>query len=148
MPLKQIRVGNIFIVGNKKTADSVIRGCLPFPGEPLDYPKIREAEKKLTALGLFSEGVEIAVIEEDKGNVRDIIVSVTEAEPKKTYASIRECLQRLEKKFAEVESPTMREAMRKEAQDIRTNMERLYADEVRGPGLPPPQPLNVPHKQE
>jgi RNA polymerase sigma factor (sigma-70 family) len=140
----QPRVGNIIIVGNKRTDDAVIREYLPLPGEPIDLRKIREAEKKLKALSTFSEaGTTIAVID------GDVVVNVAEAEPKKTLESMRESLGRLEKRIAEIESPASRESMRKEAQDIRANVERLYADEVRGSAVPPPPALHgSPRKQE
>jgi RNA polymerase sigma factor (sigma-70 family) len=153
-PSKQMHIGTLFIVGNKTTDNAVILDCIRLePGEMLHYPKIREAEKKLAALGLFEGAPTITVVEDEKGgNFKDVIVSVTELEPKRTFTSMRESLQRLENKFAEIESPTLREAMRKEVQEIRTNLEQLHAEEVRGPAVPPPAPLAPsyvsPRKQE
>jgi RNA polymerase sigma factor (sigma-70 family) len=141
-PQKKSRVGNIYLVGNKRTADKMIRDCIGLePGEPLDYPKILEAQKKLAALGLFADGATVTVVEDNDSNFKDIIVSVTELEPRKTLDSTRESLERLERRIAEVDSVALRAALLKESQLIRANFERLCADEVRTPAVLPPAPL-------
>ena len=70
-PSKQKYIGTVFIVGNKRTDNAVILDCIGLePGEEIDYPKIREAEKKLAALGLFEGAPKITVEDKNGGNFK------------------------------------------------------------------------------
>jgi RNA polymerase sigma factor (sigma-70 family) len=69
------RVGMIFVVGNTKTATSVILKKIPLrPGEVLDYQALRTAEKNLAALNST-----ITVVEDGaSADFQDILVRVKE----------------------------------------------------------------------
>jgi outer membrane protein assembly factor BamA len=64
-----VRVGQIFIVGNKKTRTSVIlRRVRLFPGEILTYPDLKIAERNLARLNRF-------VVDSEKG-IRPTVIPV------------------------------------------------------------------------
>jgi RNA polymerase sigma factor (sigma-70 family) len=69
------RVGQIIIVGNKKTPDSAIRNKLElYPGQVLDFQALRAAEKRLAEFNAT-----VAVVEDGGDSVyRDILVTVKE----------------------------------------------------------------------
>ena len=49
-----LRIGHIFIIGNTVTPDRIILGILQVhPGQKLDPAKLREAQARLRASGLF-----------------------------------------------------------------------------------------------
>jgi outer membrane protein insertion porin family len=90
-PLSPLRVGQIFIQGNDRTKDDVIRRQLIFAGllqgQVLQTPDLREAERNLARLGIFEvdpqTGVRptVTVIEPPSGiatDFRDILVRVQE----------------------------------------------------------------------
>jgi hypothetical protein len=85
---KQTVLGEIFIVGNDKTPNSVILKLTGFcPGENLSYPLLRLAEQRLVKSGRFKvneqEGIRptVTVIEREDGtDVRDILIRVQEKE--------------------------------------------------------------------
>jgi outer membrane protein insertion porin family len=74
-------LGNISIIGNFLTRDSVIRRHLRTvkPGRPLDQAELRYATEKIRATRLFSE-VNVAVQDPDpaRPGVRDVVVEVRE----------------------------------------------------------------------
>src|SRR5262249_36210136 len=80
------RVGQIIIVGNTKTAGSVILKQLPFsPGACLNYQVVRTGERNLARLNRFvvdpAKGIRptIMVLDPDPDNpVKDIMVNVQE----------------------------------------------------------------------
>jgi hypothetical protein len=76
------KVGNVYIVGNTFTKDSVIRGAIELcPGETLRYGEVRAAEKRLAALGLFESGKDrptIRVVDDTESVFKDIVVIVKE----------------------------------------------------------------------
>src|ERR1051326_665756 len=56
------RVGNIFIIGNDRTREDVIRPQLQFyPGQILSFADIRASEKNLERLGIFENNPETGV---------------------------------------------------------------------------------------
>jgi RNA polymerase sigma factor (sigma-70 family) len=73
------RVGQIIIVGNKKTPDGKLLEAIPlFPGAVLRYPDLRAAERQLEKLGLFRT-FSVRVLEpESESAFRDILVTVEE----------------------------------------------------------------------
>jgi uncharacterized protein (TIGR03067 family) len=80
------RVGQIFIVGNEKTPQTVILKQIPlYPGQVLDYPSLRKAEAQLAQLKLFvvdpQKGIRptVEVIDRDGDPYKDILVTVQEA---------------------------------------------------------------------
>jgi hypothetical protein len=84
---KPARVGQVIIVGNETTPDSVIRGALSFyPGQVLHYSALRQSEKKLAETGLFivdeTRGIRptITVLDDptNSGPYKDILVNVQE----------------------------------------------------------------------
>jgi outer membrane protein insertion porin family len=51
------RVGQVFIVGNDRTKQNVILRQLPlYPGQPLTYPDLQQAENNLKRLAIFQNG--------------------------------------------------------------------------------------------
>ncbi|HLB01746.1 MAG TPA: outer membrane protein assembly factor BamA, partial [Nitrospiria bacterium] len=71
-------VGKIFLQGNTFTEDHVIlRELLIHPNDPYDEEKIRLSEHRLYRLGFLSE-VRLTPISEEKGYIRDLILSVKE----------------------------------------------------------------------
>src|SRR5262249_18083448 len=49
------KVGQIFIVGNERSRQNIILRQVPlFPGQLLSYPKLREAERNLSRIGIFN----------------------------------------------------------------------------------------------
>lgn len=83
------RVGQIFIVGNERTRQNVILRQVPlFPGQVLNYPALREAERNLARLNIFEASQDgsvrpsVTVLDNpiDPDNpYKDILVSVQEA---------------------------------------------------------------------
>jgi uncharacterized protein (TIGR03067 family) len=86
---RQVRVGQIIIVGNERTPDAEIRKHVPFvPGDVLRYPALREAETKLAETNLFVVNSQIGVrptvtVLDDPSNseFRDILINVLEIGP-------------------------------------------------------------------
>jgi hypothetical protein len=74
------RVGQIFIVGNHKTPDSVILERVPlYPGQVLDYEDLRKAEQNLVRFKPFKGRARVTVIEsEDASAFKDILITVQE----------------------------------------------------------------------
>jgi outer membrane protein assembly factor BamA len=52
---RQLRVGEVIVVGNEATQDSVIRRMMAdiYPNAVLDFAKLKAAERKLASSGLF-----------------------------------------------------------------------------------------------
>jgi outer membrane protein insertion porin family len=81
------RVGQIFIVGNTRTRQNIILRQVPlYPGQTLEYPALRQAEKNLTRLGIFesspdgSQKPTVYVLNpESDTDFKDIMVEVKEA---------------------------------------------------------------------
>jgi outer membrane protein assembly complex protein YaeT len=79
------RVGQIYVVGNDVTNQSVIlRQLLLYPGQVLSYPDVRLSEANLTRLGIFTDQqsgahptVEVIDRENDQ-EFKDILVTVQE----------------------------------------------------------------------
>lgn len=82
------QVGEIIIIGNTVTRDSVIRRQIPlYPGQLLTYPEMRVAEANLARLNIFDVNPEmgirptVTVIDPDSDNpVKDILVNVQETQ--------------------------------------------------------------------
>jgi RNA polymerase sigma factor (sigma-70 family) len=82
------RVGQIFIIGNEKTRQSVILKQVPiYPGQVLTYPDLKTAEKNLERTGRFvvdpAKGVRPTVTVRDNptnpdSEFKDIIITVKE----------------------------------------------------------------------
>jgi outer membrane protein assembly factor BamA len=79
------KVGQIFIVGNDRTDDTVIRKVIWLkPGQPLLYPEVKLAERNLERLGIFQVDKEkgirptVTILESDS-EFKDILVQVQEA---------------------------------------------------------------------
>jgi outer membrane protein assembly factor BamA len=77
--------GQVFIVGNDRTKDNVIRRVVGiYPGQTLRYPELRVAERDLARLGIFKNDPEtgirptVSVIEDGDGQVKDVLVQVQE----------------------------------------------------------------------
>jgi RNA polymerase sigma factor (sigma-70 family) len=71
---KPERVGQVIIVGNTKTATSVILKKIPLrPGEVLDYEALRTAERNLAAFNAT-----ITVENSDNSEFKDVVVTVNE----------------------------------------------------------------------
>jgi RNA polymerase sigma factor (sigma-70 family) len=132
------RVGSIYIVGNEKTPDAVIRECLPFaPGEPIHYSRLRLAEKRLSALGLFVEdpkkGIRptVTIVEDTDAPFLDIIVNVQEVvvTPEQKGADdadkeVRESLRRLEQALSAVEDRATRASLQRQVDELRRTLDR------------------------
>jgi polysaccharide export outer membrane protein len=81
-----VRVGQIFILGNTRTADEVILRELPlYPGAILNHTDVRTAERNLAKLGRFvinrEKGIRptVTVIDPDGESVfKDIVIRVEE----------------------------------------------------------------------
>lgn len=72
-------VGRIFIRGNVKTRDIVIRRELRIdPGERFDGEKLRRSKERLYNLGFFEE-VTLETVPSDRPDQRDLVVSVKES---------------------------------------------------------------------
>ncbi len=73
-------VGEIYVVGNTRTVQSVIRAQLPFdPGDPFTEADLRVAERLLERLRVFRPGPRVRVMDRgDEHDVKDIIVEVQE----------------------------------------------------------------------
>jgi outer membrane protein insertion porin family len=76
---RPVRFGPIFIRGNFKTRESVIRGDLRFkPGDPFDIREIEKSERRLRARGIFNVvRMQLLGVSERRGEV-PIVVSVEE----------------------------------------------------------------------
>lgn len=80
------RVGQIFIVGNTTTRQNVILRQVPlYPGQPLSYPAIREAERNLARINLFESDPEkgdrptVTVLDQDSDSpFKDILINLKE----------------------------------------------------------------------
>jgi outer membrane protein assembly complex protein YaeT len=81
------RVGNIYIIGNDRTREDVIRRQLHvYPGQILSYPDVRISEKNLERLGIFANNPEtgekptIEVLPQNDPNnpFHDLLVHVQE----------------------------------------------------------------------
>jgi outer membrane protein assembly factor BamA len=85
-----VRVGQIFILGNTRTSDSVIIDSVAlYPGAVLNVADLRRAEENLLRLNRFAvnpqtgAGPTVTVIEGDeKGPYRDIVIQVQEKDEK------------------------------------------------------------------
>jgi hypothetical protein len=83
------RVGQIFIVGNSRTLQSIILEQVElYPGQVLTYPDLKRAEKNLARLGIFENSAKTGVHptvtaldnQPDRDNpYKDILISVKEA---------------------------------------------------------------------
>jgi outer membrane protein assembly complex protein YaeT len=81
------RVGQIFIVGNERTRQNVILRQVPlYPGQPLEYPNLRQAERNLQRLGIFESSPDgsvkptvMVINPESDSDFKDILVEVKEA---------------------------------------------------------------------
>jgi RNA polymerase sigma factor (sigma-70 family) len=88
-PQQQIewRVGQIFIVGDDRVPDAVIRKNLEiYPGQMLDYKALRAAEQKLRSLKEFANASPIVslrpsvtVLEDGDAPYKDILVCIQES---------------------------------------------------------------------
>ena len=84
VPNEVSRVGKVYIVGNDTVPDAVVLRMLGDlqPGNVLQYPSIRVAEKTLAASGLFvldprkNLRPTITVIEDGESVFKDIVVNV------------------------------------------------------------------------
>jgi RNA polymerase sigma factor (sigma-70 family) len=74
------RVGQIFIIGNEKTSDTVILEQVPlFPGQPLNDSDVREAERNLSRLKGFKRNPKVEVLDRDSDTeFKDIQITVEE----------------------------------------------------------------------
>jgi outer membrane protein assembly complex protein YaeT len=83
---KPARVGEIYIVGNEVTRDSVIRRQIPlYPGQILTYPDLRLAERNLAKMNIFEANPEngirpqVTVIDPDSDSeFKNVLVQVQE----------------------------------------------------------------------
>jgi len=77
-------VGQIFVVGNTTTRQNVILRQVPlYPGQPLSYPAVREAERNLGRLGIFESTAEVhptvSVLDDGSDSpYKDILINVQE----------------------------------------------------------------------
>jgi tetratricopeptide (TPR) repeat protein len=85
VPAGTARVGQVLIVGNRHTPQSVILEQVPFyPGQIISYADIREAEQNLLKLGIFEDGPcgvrpTVEVLNPDGPvPVKDILITVQE----------------------------------------------------------------------
>src|SRR5262249_51995376 len=83
-----VRVGQIFIAGNKRVPDTTIREALEiYPGQVLDYKQVRAAEERLHAMKelvnvspIVNMRPVVSVLEAEGDNpYRDILVTVNES---------------------------------------------------------------------
>jgi outer membrane protein assembly factor BamA len=79
------RVGQIFIVGNTETRQSVILGQLPFkPGDLVSDADLGLAERRLDLLNIFvidpARDIRptITILDADKADIKDILIEVEE----------------------------------------------------------------------
>ena len=76
-----VRVGQVLVVGNRRTATDTIRRALTLqPGDPLGLAAVFESQRRLRALGLFRR-VTITDVGETGEPRRDLVVTVDEAAP-------------------------------------------------------------------
>jgi hypothetical protein len=79
-------IGQIFIVGNTKTASSIIlEAAQLYPGAVLKYPDLQQAERNLRKLGVFEDdpakGIHPTVLVMDPNDdspYKDILIQVQE----------------------------------------------------------------------
>ncbi|MBI1918229.1 MAG: outer membrane protein assembly factor BamA [Planctomycetes bacterium] len=79
-------VGQLFLVGNTTTRQNVILRQVPlFPGQPLSYPNVAQAERNLAKLGIFENNPEtgvrptVTVLDpESDSPYKDILINVQE----------------------------------------------------------------------
>ena len=77
-------VGQIFVVGNTTTRQNVILREVPlYPGQPLSFPALREAERNLARIGIFESTADVhptvTVIDDGTDSpYKDILVNVQE----------------------------------------------------------------------
>jgi outer membrane protein insertion porin family len=70
---------HVLVVGNARTKTSTIESALALePGSPLSFVALAEAQRRVSALGLFRR-VQLTPLERNTGNRRDLLVSVEEA---------------------------------------------------------------------
>ena len=75
----QTIVDHVIIVGNRRTADDVIRReLLVKPGEPLGLRDLLDSRRRLSSLGLFRR-IDIRQLEHGPATRRDVLVTVEEA---------------------------------------------------------------------
>jgi outer membrane protein assembly factor BamA len=87
------KVGNIIIIGDEITQDTVIRRAVGlYPGQKLRYSDLRKAQRRLARLGFFNvdsnKGIRpsLTVLESDD-EYKDILVAVQEAPTTKMLIS-------------------------------------------------------------
>lgn len=75
----QVFVDHVLIVGNEKTSSETIRRELGIePGDALGFDAIAEAQRRVSALGLFRR-VRLSEIDHGEPSRRDVVVTVDEA---------------------------------------------------------------------
>jgi outer membrane protein insertion porin family len=79
------KVGLVHIFGNEVTKENIIRRQIGlYPGQPLQYPELRLAERNLARLGIFETNPEtgvrptVTVVENPESEHQDVIVQVKE----------------------------------------------------------------------
>ncbi len=82
-PPQPKRVGQVFIVGNEFTRNSVVlHQVVLFPGQVLDYADLSRSEKNLESLGIFKPGSVRVTAEHDPNNpdgeYKNVFVQVEE----------------------------------------------------------------------
>src|SRR5262245_7954053 len=85
---KQLKVGQIFIVGNENTPDHIIRELLHlYPGQVLEMRNVQEAEDRLTRSGHFVVDVteghspRITILWDSPSPFRDLLMEVKDRPP-------------------------------------------------------------------
>ncbi len=72
-------IDHILVVGNARTKTATIERALALqPGSPLSFVALAEAQRRVSALGLFRR-VQLTPLERNTGNRRDLLVTVEEA---------------------------------------------------------------------
>ncbi|HET7698161.1 MAG TPA: POTRA domain-containing protein [Vicinamibacterales bacterium] len=75
----QTIIEHIFVTGNLRTRESIIRRELQFEeGRPLGLAALTESRRRLSALGLFRR-IQISAVAHGDPRVRDVVVAVEEA---------------------------------------------------------------------
>jgi outer membrane protein insertion porin family len=76
---RQVWIGRIILRGNERTKDNVImRELLLKPGDPYDYEKILESQRRIYHLGYFGQAKFEPVRPGEKEYVKDMLLSVEE----------------------------------------------------------------------
>jgi outer membrane protein insertion porin family len=71
-------VQHVIVTGNERTAtDTILRELRLVPGQPLGLQDLADAQRRLTALGLFRR-VRLEAVRDPEGGHRDVVVSVEE----------------------------------------------------------------------